>query len=749
MIKTAMAFLLGCLLCLSQKEMPEPNGFLLLVVIIVLWLRHAVGLAFIVGLLWAGFQAQSQLDDQLPNTLAGKDIVLSGEITAIPTIRDRLIRFEFAPNSAELPSKVRLNWYRPPTPYPKAGEQWQFKVRLKPPHGMSNPGSFDYEKWLFTEGIGASGYVRDDASNQLLEHAEFWNINRLRQQLQIRLKTLLLDSEQLPLLQGLALGIRDDLNDSHWQTLRQTGTSHLLAISGLHIGLAAALGFFLFRFLWSLVPTLLLRIPAQHMGALGGFILAAFYACLAGFTVPTQRAFIMVATVMLALVWKRPLYPLHVLALSLLLVLIVDPFAVISAGLWLSFSAVALIVFTCTNRYPSKPWNWAGIHLWIAIGLIPLLVLFFGQVSIISPVANLIAVPLVSFFIVPVILCGMLVLLFSETLARWLLNSADYLLDLMWQWLRFLANSPISDWHSPNLPLIMIVLLAIAVILLLLPRGWPAKWLTLILLLPVWFYQPNKPESGQFYLSLLDVGQGLAAVIETKDYVLVFDTGPKYSTNFDTGKAVVAPFLKHRGIGKIDKLIVSHSDNDHIGGAASLAKLIPIDETYSSDLEALPNASSCLAGQIWYWNEVKFEMLYPFQTQLSSSKNNRSCVLKITANSHSALLPGDIEKESEFKLVKQYGEALKADILVIPHHGSRTSSTPLFIEAVDPDYGLLAVGYRNRYNFPVESLLQRYQKQGVSLLRTDHHGAVLFRDKTQPIPWRQQNAHLWTSKATD
>lgn len=749
MIKTAMAFLLGCLLCLSLKEMPAPNGFLLLAVIIVLWLRHTVGLAFIVGLLWAGFQAQSQLADRLPEALAGKDIVISGEITAIPTVRDRLVRFELTPDSSAYPRRIRLNWYRAPSPYPSAGEQWQLTVRLKPPHGMSNPGSFDYEKWLFTQRIGATGYVRDSATNQRVEKASVWDINRLRQQLQVRLKNLLPDATQLPLLQGLAIGIRDDLNDSHWQTLRQTGTSHLLAISGLHIGLAAAIGFFLFRFFWRLFPTLLLRVPAHYAGALGGIVLAAFYASLAGFTVPTQRAFVMVATIMLALVWKRPLYPLHVLAVSLVLVLIIDPFAVINAGFWLSFSAVALIVFTCSNRYPKKRWNWAGIHLWIAIGLIPLLVLFFGQISIISPIANLLAVPLVSFLVVPIILSGMVMLSVSESLAGWLLNIADYLLDLMWQWLRLLANSPISDWHSPFLPPIMIGLVAIAVTLLLLPRGWPAKWLAWVLLLPIWFYQADKPESGQFYLSALDVGQGLATVIETKDHVLVFDTGPKYSKFFDTGKAVVVPFLKHRGINTVDKLIVSHSDNDHIGGVESLTNLIAINETYSSDLKALPNATACVAGQAWFWNQVKFEILHPVQTTPTSNNNNRSCVLKITANDRSALLPGDIEKESEYQLLNRYGKALQADILVVPHHGSRTSSTTRFVQTVDPDYGVFSVGHHNRYNFPVKSVLKRYQKQGTNILRTDHHGAILFRDNTQPIRWRREKARLWTSKATE
>lgn len=750
MIKTAMAFLLGCLLCLSLKEMPEPSWLVLLVLIAVLWLRHAVATAFIVGLLWAGFQAQSQLNDRLAPDLTGEDIIVSGQITDIPTHQNRLVRFEFAPHAdtTALPSKLRLSWYHAPSLVPKAGEVWQLEVRLKPPYGMSNPGGFDYEKWLFTQGVGATGYVRNGSSNHRLQPAKPWHINSLRQQLQSKLKHQLIDSEQFPLLQGLALGIRDNLNAHHWQTLRQTGTSHLLAISGLHIGLSAALGFFVFRFLWSLFPKLLLKMPAQHVGAIGGFIMAAFYACLAGFTVPTQRAFIMVTTVMIALLLKRPLYPLHILMLSLLLVLICDPFAAISAGFWLSFSAVSLIVFTCTNRYPNKRWNWAGIHLWLALGLIPLLVLFFGQISIVSPIANLIAVPLVSFLVVPLILFAMLLLFISETLASGLLNSADFLLNLLWQWLRFLADTPISDWHTPALSLLFILLLIVAVVLLLLPRGWPAKWLSMVLLLPLFYYQVDKPTSGHFYLSLLDVGQGLAAVIETKDHVLVFDTGPKYSEHFDTGSAVVAPFLKHRGISNIDRLIVSHADNDHIGGVESLSELVSINSIYSSDIETLPRATACQAGQTWYWNKVRFEIMQPFSKQ-SGSKNNRSCVLKVTGENRQALLPGDIEKESEFRLVKHYGDTLKADILVAPHHGSRTSSSKVFINAVDADYVLLPVGYRNRYDFPVNDVLERYQQQGATLLRTDYHGALLFRDQLQPIRWRQDNVNLWTSNATE
>lgn len=748
MIKTAMAFLLGCLLCLSLKDLPGPGWIFLLVLIAVLWHRQVVVLAFIFGLLWAGFQAQSHVNNRLSADLVGQDLLISGKIIDIPSVRERSIRFEFAPDATDFPDKIRLSWYQMPADLPRAGERWQFQVRLKPPYGMMNPGGFDYEKWLFSKRIGATGYVRQHSANQLIATADFWSLNHLRQQLQHKLHGLLAETRQLPLLQGLALGIRDDLTAEHWQTLRQTGTSHLLAISGLHIGLASALGFFLFRFLAGLFPSLLLRVPAQHIGAVAGVITAAFYACLAGFSIPTQRAFIMVSTVMLALLFKRPLYPLHILALSLLLVLIVDPFAAISAGFWLSFSAVTLIVFTCANRYPANRFNWAGIHLWIALGITPLLVLFFGQLSVISPLANLIAVPLVSLLVVPLILVGLCLLCISDTVAKGLLLSADFLLERLWQLLSFFADSPIADWQPPDLPLMLMLSLVVAVLILLLPRGWPAKWVGVILLLPLFYYQPDKPQPGNFYLSLLDVGQGLAVVIETATHTLVFDSGPKYSEHFDTGSAVVAPFLNHRGIGKIDKLIVSHGDNDHIGGVASLAELVAIKTIYSSDTKALPQATACQADQHWRWDQVSFEILHPFPNQFASP-NNLSCVLKISGTERSALLPGDIEKESEFRLVKQYDESLQADILIVPHHGSRTSSTSLFIRTVAPEFALLPVGYRNRYGFPAKTVTNNYHNYGSNILRTDYDGAILFRDNLTPIRWRRRNSHLWTSKATE
>lgn len=744
MVKTAIAFLLGCTLCLNLIELPRYGWLLAVALPFLFWFRQSVLSAFIVGLLWAGFQAQLRIDQRLSADLVGQDSVLTGVIASIPEQHDRVVRFNFHPDNDALPRLIRLSWYYPGEFLPGPGERWQFEVRLKPPSGMKNPGGFDYEKWLFMEGIGASGYIRKGQSNRLLEPAPAWYLDKWRLDIQHQLSRLLSDARHLPFILGLSLGQREQLTSEHWQILRDTGTSHLLAISGLHIGLAAALGFFLFRWGWSLSLFTLKLLPARQAGALGGFSFALFYALLAGMAIPTQRALIMVSTVMLALLLKRPLYPSHILALSLIVVLLFDPFSVLNAGFWLSYSAVALILLTCNARFPTSRLNWISIHLWLALGLMPLLIIFFNQVSLISPLANLMAVPLVSFLVVPLVLAGMLLLPLTETVSQFVLSVADHLLHWLWQFLSWLSSLPFADWHVAELPWPMTLLIALLSLLLLLPRAMPARWLGLLPILALVSYQPDRPAEGQIYFTLLDVGQGLSAVVETHSHTLVFDTGPRFSERFDTGKAVVAPYLLSRGIDVIDKLVVSHSDNDHIGGVAGLKSLVSVTETISSDLAALPTASPCVAGQQWHWDDVTFEILLPLGNQ-HGSDNNRSCVLKVTADNLSLILPGDIERDSEHQLLTRYGGQLEADLLVVPHHGSRTSSTASFVQVVNPAYALFPVGYRNRWGFPKQDVLERYLERGSMILRSDQHGAIQFRENGSITTWRQNAAGLWTA----
>ena len=759
MIKTAISFTLGCLLFLQSVSLPDSVWLWVMFVLAITLLIFAKTrlLAYVLlGGFWALIQATSVLNDRLSAELAGKDVTITGIIANVPEHGSHTIRFEFTPDKTadiDLPHKLRLNWYKPLPLTLGAGERWQLTVRLKQIHGMANPGSFDYEGWLFQHRINATGYVRNHNDNKRLDTAPSYSINALRQTLLSKLNSHLQSSPQLGLIQGLTTGIRDNISLFQWQTLRLSGTNHLLAISGLHIGLAAAIGFFSFRWLWSRRAKNLLFLPAMEAAAIAGFFAALFYAALAGFAIPTQRALIMVATVMVAVLIRRPVAPSYVLAFSLLLVLIWDPFAVLAAGFWLSFSAVAIILFTSQNRFPSPRWQWLKIHTLIAVGLTPLLLLFFMQTSLVAPIANIIAVPFISLIIVPILLLATIMLWLYEPIGAGLLQLADSLLTLFWPILEYLAALPFSHWTIAQLPFYYYLAIVIGTLLLLSPSRFPAKWLGVIGLSPLLLFNSGRPEQGEFWFTLLDVGQGLAAVVQTKDHTLVFDTGPKYSDSFNAGTAIVLPFLQQQGINSIDTLIISHADNDHIGGAKPLRKHITADTLLTSmPNHKLADALPCLAGQSWQWNEVYFTMLYPTEED-SGSENNLSCVLKVTNKAGSVLLTGDIEKQAEQQLMLRHGKALDSTILIAPHHGSKTSSSAAFIDAVQPEVVLFPVGYHNRYHFPASSITKRYQDRHIRQYNSADHGAIQFKMGTTimsaPLLYRQQAKTIWSAENTD
>lgn len=759
MIKTAISFALGCLLFLQLSSLPTPFWLWMIVVlaiILLIFVRTRLLAYVLLGGFWALINANSVLNDRLSPELAGKDIAITGIITNVPQHNGQSIRFEFSPDKVAdlvLPHKLRINWYKPLPPAISAGERWQLTVKLKPIHGMVNPASFDYEGWLFQQRIGATGYVRNHKDNKRLSVASFYSINALRESLLTKLSNHLKDSPNLGLIQGLTTGIRDNISFSQWQTLRLSGTNHLLAISGLHIGLAAAIGFFSVRWLWSRRAKNLLLLPAMEAAAIAGFFAALFYSALAGFAIPTQRALIMVATVMIALLIRRPVAPSYVLSFSLLLVLIWDPFAVLAAGFWLSFSAVTIILFTSQNRYPAPRWQWLKIHTLIAFGLTPLLLLFFLQTSLIAPVANIIAVPFISLIIVPILLLASLMLALYEPVGSILLQLADILLTLFWPLLDYLAALPFSHWTIARLPFYYYLVVIIGSLLLLAPRGFPAKWLGIIGLSPLLLFHPDRPDHGEFWFYLLDVGQGLAAVVQTKEHTLVFDAGPKYSDSFNAGTAIIQPFLQQQGIKKIDTLIISHADNDHIGGAVPLMENIPVDTLLTSvPDDTLPDALPCLAEQSWQWDQVNFTMLYPTKKD-AGTKNDLSCVLKVSNTAGSILLTGDIEKQAEQQLVERYGSNLQSTILVAPHHGSKTSSSTRFIDAVKPGIVLFPVGYKNRYHFPAKVVTDRYKVRQISQYNTADHGAIQFKmginSMSAPLLYRQQEKSIWSYGNTD
>lgn len=753
MIKIAIAFLLGTLSVLTADTLPPLfwSGIMLCLLIVSLLKRNGFVIAFIVGALGSIYQAQLVLNDW-PSAQQQKDAqLITGRIASLPEQQGKRLKFIFKPDHSDYPAKILVSSYLKNI-QPKAGEHWQLNLKLKPPSGLMNPGGFDYEKSLFRKAISATAYVRKSHLNQRLAPAAVYDYQHWRQNLADQLQQQLDQLPSLPLILGLTLGDRSLMRAAQWQTLQRTGTSHLLAISGLHIGLAAMTLFLLWQRLWRLFPGLLLTLPARQSAALVAFGGACLYALLAGLSIPTQRALIMTGTVLAGIALRRRFFIQDLLAVSVLLILLIDPFAALSAGFYLSFFAVILILIAVGQRFPSHRWHWLKIHLWICIGMIPLSLMFFGETSLIAPVANIIAIPVIGFIIVPMLLLAIICLSFSNSLALWLFKLADLLLNYLWYGLDWLATHNPLLWQQATLPNWMLLLSLIALVILLLPRGLPGRWLATFALLPLLFYQVNRPATGEMRFTVLDVGQGLSAVVETKHHTLVFDTGRYYSPQFDMGSAVILPYLKSRGIQRVDTVIISHSDLDHRGGLHSLAAVMPIDQLLSSAPEAIRGASPCLSGQHWQWNEVRFEILNPAATS-TASDNNRSCVLKVSSQHFSVLLTGDIEKQAEKALVERYAQRLSADILSVPHHGSRTSSTQDFINTVSPQIASFSVGLNNPYHFPAKSVLKRYLNNNITLTRTDLDGAQIFSwDKNTGIvviKWREQGQSLWTSRPTE
>ena len=776
-----LAFLAGILLLQFSAEFPSIYLYFALLPLfgVALWCQHRfVWLIFFVllGFCWALLHAQFRLQQQLIPELIGKDVLVTGWVTGLPKKRQRSASFEFNieqlqfnERSYPTPGHVKLSWYGSSVPDIKPGEVWQLQLRLKPPHGFINPGGFDYEKWLFQQGIRATGYVRRSENNQLLKSSDNTytsSIDRFRLTIINHLDRLLEHQANAPLIKALAVGERQSMTVKQWQVLRDTGTAHLMAISGLHIGLVAAIAFWLGRWGWSFAGRACLWLPAQKVGAVSAVIIAALYALLAGWSIPTQRALVMVLVVMAGVLFYRQYATSRVLSIALIAVLLYDPLSVLSAGFWLSFAAVSVIAFAMKGRFSQsrfkqssfKQFNgfqqWGSVQWAVSMGLLPLMLLLFQQVSVISPLANLWAIPLVSLLIVPLTLLSVISLFIYEPVANGLLWLVINIMDAIWWGLELMAQWPWAVWKSASPPLLSFALAMIGVVLLLLPRGWPNRSLAAIFVLPALFIQIDKPDYATADFTLLDVGQGLAAVIQTKNHVLVFDTGPRYSERFDTGKMVVLPFLQQKGIHKIDSLVVSHADNDHSGGAASILQKMDVEQIFTSAANTISHRSTqtCMAGQNWQWDGVQFEILHPDKSFINNENtkrktNNQSCVLRVSTGNRSLLLTADIEKEVEAVLVNKYGQQLESDVLVIPHHGSRTSSSGLFLDEVKPKLALLPAGYLNRYRLPNQKVMERYQKRNIPVENTASRGALHLRltnEQILPITgYRQQAKRYW------
>ena len=752
MVISALSFLAGLLLVQQLPELPAIKWLIAVIVAagIIACLRYWRCLFFVLGVLWSIVFAMHRLSDQLPEQLEGTEVQVTGTIANLPEQDAKRTRFDFivSESAVQLPGKLRLSWYYPGQAI-KAGQHWVFTVKLKRGHGNFNPGGFAYERWLFSQGIGATGYVRTTPKPVLLGRDSAWNsVAVWRQNITDLLTSSLSDTPSLALIKALTIGDGSSISQEQWEIFRQTGTTHLVVISGSHIGLIAGLVYFLALKLHVWLGYL--AWSPQKIAAISALLVAIFYSGLAGFSVPTQRSLVMLFIAMVAIILQRNQRPFNTLAIAMFAVLLFDPLAVLSAGFWLSFLAVSLIVYAVSARLGKISHFWSAIKLhWVtSVGLSPLLLLFFQQVSLIAPLANLVAVPVISFLAVPLSLLAVIILCIFPMLAVKLFFLVDIILQGLCWLLAHLAEIPMASVNHA-LPSYWLLLFAVpGIVLLLAPKGIPARWLSLVMFLPLVFTtDAKKPATGDIDMTLLDVGQGLSVIVQTTHHVLVYDTGAKFSGESDMGQSVLLPFLRAQGISKIDSLIISHGDNDHIGGAASLIRGMPVEKVLTSVPQQLSAYApiECVAGQAWSWDEVKFTMLAPQQPAFSSDNDN-SCVLKIQSVHGAVLLTGDIEAAAESRLVETYGAALKAEVLVAPHHGSNTSSTVEFLQSIQPEYVLIPAGYKNQFGHPHKAVIARYRQVNAHWLNNADSGAIFVNVKNKALAvqgMREQESKYW------
>ncbi len=735
--QVGLALLLGHCCVHSLAELPSPPlwvSLLIAAMALAVAGRSALAMSFIAGLAWAGAHGALRLENDLPIRLEGRELVVRGCIASLPdsSAADPRLRgddaqflFDVQEPRAGVPPRLRLTWYRAPS-RPKAAECWQLVVTLKRRSGFANPGGFDFEGHLFREGIGATGYVRDDSRNRRFETASArYAVTRIRAWLASRMEQAVPDTPMLGVLQGLAVGDAHKVSPEQWRVFAATGTTHLMAISGLHITMIAALAAWLGGNIVRWRSAQARGWNAMHGRVLAGAGAALGYSILAGLSIPTQRTLIMLC-MYFAMRWQRRELPVaQALGVALIAILVVDPFAPLAAGAWLSFGAVAIILLVTSGRLVQDGVvrGFARVQAAITIGLAPLLVMAFGGVSLLSPVANALAVPLFTLLVTPSVLVGALAAALHPTIGALALWMPARILEWTWPSLEWLAEQPLSLWYvaQPTWPALAALVIGVALILL--PGIWPTRLTGVLLCLPVLLNRPAVPAVGDFEVTLLDVGQGLSVVVRTRSHVLVYDAGPAFRSGRDACELAVLPYLRHRGVRQLDTVVISHGDLDHSGGLRSLLASLPVRSLLvGPSVQPLPDeAAVCQVGQRWIWDDVLFEVLHP-SGAAHERDNDSSCVVRVEGRGGSALLTGDIEVAAETELD---GRGLRrTDLVIVPHHGSRTSSTESLVAALRPRIALVSAGYRNRWGLPKPEVIERWHGVGARTFTTAASGAI-------------------------
>ena len=738
LIVAAVAWLLGTLATHALPALPGAVWCapLLLIVLLVLRARWAWPvLAFAAACVWTVLTAEARLAQRMAPPAAG-DYEVSGSIDTFPTLAPGQATFGFTVDAARpqgVPPRLRLTWYEAPADL-AGGAAFKLTVRLRSPHGARNPGGFDYEQWLLMNGYGATGYVRSAAPLPArTDLAATWL--KFRSTLAARLVAAVPDRDGAALITALALGERYLFSDQHWADFRRTGTSHLVAVSGMHVALLGLLAFVAVRRIWLRLPMPFAAFDLEAASAVS-VAATAYYAALTGFAVPAERSLLMIAVALLVLVSRRRVSAWQVLAATLLVVLVFDPFASLSASFWLSFVAVAILLalegprrlralheddrwrrtWSATRAFVTLQWS-------IGIALLPLTAWYFGEISLVGPLVNLVAIPLFNLVLVPLTVLASAVFSFESLVA--ISTPAVALLgqleSVVVAALHAAGAAPGAALPMPLPPWPAFALAACGVAFAVGGQALPGRRLAWLAVVPMFVPAVAVPLEDEVHAAVLDVGQGLAVLVETRSHRLLFDAGPAFRSGFDSGADIVLPALAANGRRGLDVLVVSHADNDHAGGAAAVVAAFPsVVVLHGPDVTKLPG-DTCERGQSWRWDGVEFRMLHP-ASGFAPLGNESSCVLKVTAPGGSLLITGDIERRGEAAVLE--GEPGAADVVVVPHHGSATSSSAALVAALRARHAVVSAGFANRWGFPKPEVTARWQRGGAAVVVTADTGAV-------------------------
>ncbi len=754
----AVAWLAGAACTFWRSDLP--NGA-------ALWAGLLVGVAWwiaptrwrwcgaaLVGLAWTGLHANWSLHSQLPVAWEGREIVVTGRVEGLPEPGARRTRFLFRVDDdvgqpAPLRGRsVRVAWYDDhgadtigPRRALGAGERWRFHLRVRAPRGLANPGGFDAERHAMAQRISATGYVRSPERATRLRTGV--GIDAWRAGLSARIEADV-PAASNRFVRALALGDTRGLSQEDWQVLRAAGLTHLIAISGFHVGLAAGAFALVAAAAWRLFPALARRMPRPQ--AIGWLALAGAlgYAAVAGFALPTLRTVLMIAVVVLARTSRRPVRVVDALVLAMLALLVVDPLSLLAPGFWLSFAGVAWLAWCLPASL-----HWAKAFLpaqgVATLGLLPLTAVLFGQASLAGPIANLLAIPWWSLVVVPLALVGTLAELVHPGAGGIVWRAAAACFDLAWPVFAWLAESPFALWWLPEPSGWALPFALVGAAWMLLPRGVPGKVLASLLWLPLLWPDRGWPREGEVELVVLDVGQGLSVLVRTAHHALLYDAGPAVEEGFDAGERAVVPALRALGVPRLDALVVSHGDNDHAGGVAAVRAAVPVRATLAPAASPTAADAPCVGGATWRWDGVEFRFLHP-PPYFPYFGNEASCVLSVRTAHGVVLLPADIGAQVEAGLVRRQAAWLRSDVVVLPHHGSAGSSAGGFVRAVGARLAVGSSGFGNRFRHPRDDVVARWRESGAEVLDTQSSGAVrvwVGRGGLAVRERRHDRAHPW------